>query len=77
MDEVKKPGRPVKAKDVPSVSKTGTFIYQKVKLEISGYKDNKPVFKEGSVIRECKISELDAGILNSQQANTLIRYKKK
>lgn len=68
-DEVPKKGRPAKKAMPPK--------YEKIKLEISGYKDNKPVLKEVSVMRTCHLTELDAKILNSQERNTLIRYKKK
>ena len=69
--EVKKQGRPTK-----KVSPNAPTPYSKVKLEIAGYKDNKPQLKEAGEVRKLKLSELDAKILNSQERNTLIRYKK-
>ena len=70
MEEVKKQGRPAK--------KAGLPIYQKVKLEVEKItKDGEIKLREVSVMRECLLTDLDAATLNTQEKNTLIRYKKK
>ena len=51
--------------------------YEKIKLEIKGYEKNQPIFEEIKVMKELVLSQYDANILNGQERNSLVRYKKK
>lgn len=61
----------------PKIAVNTPITYKKVRLEITGHKDNVPQMREGNVVRELQLSKYDADLLNAQEKNTLIRYKKK
>ena len=72
MSDEKKVGRPAK-KELPN----GYAYYEKTKLEIVGYKENKPQLKELKKMKTVMISEEQARELNMHKYNTLIEYVKK
>ena len=75
MEEIKKTGRPKKAPEPKTVTGREPADYEKVKIEIAGYKGGKPQIRETSVVKTVRLSKNDADLLNSQKLNSLIIYK--
>ena len=66
----------------PKVVETGILpegwsIYDVVKIEIVGYKNNEPKFQDVKIIKSVKISEEQAEELNQHKGNTLKEYRLK